>query len=79
MKPPTLAHRLMARLKAEPGRVVPHDALYRAMWPDGAPERRNEILREIASRIRRGLPPGHALIAIWGKGYVLRQGVRVRG
>ena len=38
----------------------------------------DEVLRQIVSRVRRRLPPGHALYAVWGKGYVYRVGVRVR-
>ena len=76
---PTLSQRVLARLKAEPGAVLPHEALYRAMWLDGPrPANQNEVLRQIVSRVRRRLPPGHALYAVWGKGYVYRVGVRVR-
>lgn len=62
--------RILARLAAARGAVVPHDVLALAAYGDRGPDDAAAVIRQLVYRLRKRLPPG-SLTTVWGRGYRL--------
>jgi DNA-binding response OmpR family regulator len=62
--------RILARLAAARGAVVPHDVLALAAYGDRGPDDAAGVIRQLVYRLRKRLPPG-SLTTVWGRGYRL--------
>lgn len=62
--------RILARLAAARGAVVPHDVLALAAYGDRGPDDAAGVIRQLICRLRKRLPPG-SLTTVWGRGYRL--------
>ena len=59
--------RILARLAAARGAVVPHDVLALAAYGDRGPDDAAGVIRQLVYRLRKRLPPG-SLTTVWGRG-----------
>lgn len=72
-----VTNRLLARLVAADGRIVPRDNLLLSMYGDAEPDTATESLRVLIYKLRRRLPPD-ALKSHYAQGYSLDRDVARR-